>query len=213
MPKIVVTALFLLIFNSSASANLINGSFTDFSGWEGIIYDGNDTVVGDLDADSHFNLVTDGLEISNDVSFWEIVLFQTFIVPNNATFLSFDFSWSLTAPFIAGSGLDSDFVQAALIDNGNGINDMFPGATDFSLAQNSGSISFDMSGFAGTEVTIEFIVQDGDFDERDSFTIGSMVLETDSSGGGNGGNPIPSPSSLILLLGALALLVRSSKTH
>lgn len=215
LPMMKTTALPLLLtlflLATPAHANLINGSFSDFAGWNGIIYDGADTSV-DIAADPHFNLVAGGIELSNDFFFWEVALFQTFIVPNNATLLSFDFSWSLTNA--TNNALGLDFIQASIFQTNppsgpaGPLVDLFPASTNFAQEQNSGSVSFDLSAFAGLEITLEFLVSDGDFDESDTFTLGNINIATSSTGGG-GGNPIPAPATLLLMLLGLSFAIKA----
>lgn len=190
---LIAICLMLCLPQGALALPLQNGDLSSFTGWDGIIYDGADTFVDPM-TDPHFNLVPAGAALSNDFFFWEVALFQEFDLPSDVTTLSFDFAWSLTDP-------DFDFVQAALIDpiTNTFLADLFPATVDFSLASNSGNAVTDVSSLAGQTVTIEFLLQDGDFNEQDIFTVGNIQIETAS---------VPEPSTFLLLgIGTLGLLL------
>lgn len=180
---------------NSLAVPLQNGNFSSFAGWDGVILDSIsfvDTVV-DPATDPHFNLLGGGLaQLSNDFDFYEVALYQEFDLPSNVKALSFDFAWSLTDPSL-------DFVQATLIDpvTNTLLDDLFPVTVDFSLASNSGAATTDISGLAGQTVLLEFLLQDGDFDENDTFTAGNIELQLAA---------VPEPGTLLLLgMGSFAL--------
>lgn len=202
MHKQVIISLFLYLVISPAKAALINGDFSDYSGWSGTIYDGTTTTTVDIAADPRFNLVTGGLRLSNNATYFEVLLFQTIIVPNNATFLNFDFNWSVTGP--TGSGPDIDLVQASLVNSAGTLFNLLPAAADLTQSTFTSTANFDLSLFRGTQVTIEFLLGDGDFDEADTFTIDNVQIGTRSGGA----TPVPEPSSALILLFSAVLLIR-----
>jgi len=191
---LIAICLMLCLPQGALALPLQNGDFSSFAGWDGVIYDGSDMVV-DPATDPLFNLAAGGLaELSNDPTYYEVALYQVFDLPSNVTSLSFDFAWSLTDP-------SSDFVQAALIDpiTDAFLADLFPATVDFSLATNSGTATTDISAFAGQNVLLEFLLQDGDFNEIDTFSIGNVELQLAAA-------PVPEPDTLLLFgMGLLAL--------
>ena len=179
-----------------------NGDFTSFAGWEGVIRDSAtdlDEIVPDLEADSRFTLLGGGFgEISNDADYYEVALRQAFDLHASAQTLSFDFDWSLTPP----GGTTLDLVQASLLDlTGNLLEDLFPESLDVGLSEppaGFGPATTDVSAHAGQPVVVQFLLQDGDFDEQDWLRIGNIALSP--------AVPVPVPSTLALMcLGALGL--------
>lgn len=186
LTALAASALLLLHSATSTALPLQNGDFTSFAGWQGNLFDGADNPV-DPALDAHFSLGGGMASLTNDAIFFEVSLFQTFDLPANATDLSFDFLWQITDPF--------DLVQAVLIDGGMGLHDLFPGGVDFSLLANGGTAVTDISALAGQTVTIEFLLQDGDFVEQDLFSVGNI---------GIGIAQVPEPASPLLVAVALA---------
>ncbi len=203
--RIVFVGLMFLwtsFFSLSASAlPLQDGNFTDFTGWEAVIFDGTDSIV-DPTIDPHFTLVGGSTaELSNDSTFFEVALFQTFDLPINAGELSFNFAWSVTNATLPTGPLDpdADLVQATLIDSitFNFLTDLFPLSVDFSLTDNIGLAMTDVRPWAGQSVMIEFLLLDGDFNEQDFFRVGDIAI-----------SQIPAPGTLMLMLGGLLYLCR-----
>lgn len=175
---------------------LQNGDFASFTGWEGSLYGDTDSTLIDPAADaSHFSLSGSGqAQLFNDDKYWEVALFQSFDLPTNALNLSFDFAWEITDPSF-------DFVQAVLIDSASNYYDLFPVSTDFSLASNSGIATTNIAALAGQAVTIEFLLQDGDFIAQDIFTVGNIQISQIS---------VPEPGTLFLFgAGILGMVLRA----
>ena len=199
-PILLAAPLGLLLAQPLLAAPFQNGSFTSFAGWQGVITDSStfdEVPVPDLDADSHFTLSGSGfVQLSNDLDYFEVALFQAFDLDPAAKTLSFLFDWSLTA-----GGPDPDLVQASLLDpTGALLIDLFPATLDTSasvpLPGFSPAVS-DVSAYAGQAVVLQFLLQDGDFDEQDWLSIGQITIDT-------GIAPVPGTVAL-MTLGALML--------
>lgn len=170
----------------------VNGAPEAFTGAEGLIRDSTDELVtaDPLTDATHFDLDGTGFaRLQNSSDFYEVILSQTLDLALTAQTLSFHYAWSLTA----GDSTSPDFVQATLwLEDLSAFIDLFPLSIDTSAPTAAGIAITDISAFAGRSVLLEFLVQDGDFDERDWFEIGRR--------------PIPVPTTLALLLGGLGLL-------
>jgi hypothetical protein len=181
----------------------VNGAAEDFTGAEGFISDGSTELLVDLTTDPRFELDGTGFaRLQNDLDFYKVILSQTLDLAPTAQTLSFRYAWSLTA----GDPDNPDFVQATLfwLDDFDEFIDLFPAGIDTSAPTGAGIAITDISAFAGRTVLLEFLVQDGDFDERDWFEIGRRPA------------PIPLPTTLSLLLvgaGLLGLHRRQSTPH
>jgi hypothetical protein len=191
---------FLLGFAGPAGAGpLLNGAFTSFDGWSAQIRDSLTDADSQVNpaADPRFSLVGGGFAaLGNDVDYYEVALFQDFDLLPSVTTLVFDYSWFLTA----GDLQFPDFIQATLflLDSFEFI-DLFPSSLDTSAARASGTAVTDVSAFAGKSVSIEFLIQDGDFDERDVLEIGNIAVAE---------APLPPPAAL-MALGLVPLIGRS----
>lgn len=172
----------------------INGAPEDFTGAEGLIRNSGTGVLEPADptTNPHFELDGTGFaRLQNSVDFYEVILFQTLDLAPTAQTLSFHYAWSLTA----GDPASPDFVQATLwLADFSAFLDLFPLSIDTSAPTGSGIATTNISAFAGQQVLLEFLVQDGDFDERDWFEIGRRPA------------PIPVPTTLTLLLAGAGLL-------
>jgi hypothetical protein len=184
----------------------VNGAPEDFTSAEGLIRDTStlELVAADPLTDAtHFELDGTGFaRLQNSVDYYEVILLQTLDLAPTAQTLSFHYAWSLTA----GDPDNPDFVQATLfwLDDFDEFIDLFPPTVDTSAPTGAGITITDISAFAGRTVLLEFLVQDGDFDERDWFEIGRRPA------------PIPLPTTLSLLLvgaGVLGLHRRQSAPH
>jgi hypothetical protein len=179
---IVTIFVHLMLCGTSPATPLQNGDFSSFSGWEGVIWDGTSETYVDPASDTHFKLITGGMaQLSNDSTYFEIALFQEFDLPSDTSTISFDFEWDKTDEW--------DMVQATLYDSTYTVwLDLFPSTTDFDPLTNSGTATTDILSWAGSTVTIEFFLQDGDWDEKDLFEIGNINI-----------TPIPEPCTMMLL--------------
>ncbi|WP_200236594.1 hypothetical protein [Thiohalocapsa halophila] len=151
----------------------------------------------DPGADPRFTLEGGGFaRLSDDDNYSDIVLYQGLTLAASAVSLSFDYVWSLTA----GDPANPDFVQATLwLADFSDLIDLFPAALDTSAATSAGTASTDISAFAGTDVLLEFFLQDGDGTRADWLQVGNIsVAEA----------PLPSPAALVLL-GLVPLIGRS----
>lgn len=182
----------------ASAGPLLNGSFTDFDGWSGSIRDSDTDVLVDVDpaTDARFSLIGSGFaQLSNDSEYYEVILYQDFDLLSDASTLSFDYSWSLTASDPSAP----DLVQATLwLADFSDFIDLFPPLLDTSAPSGAGNAITDVSAFAGESVSIEFLVQDGDFNESDWLQIGNITIAE---------APLPGPWTLVLagfvpLLGA-----------
>lgn len=186
----ILSGYLILVAPQAVSTPLQNGGLSSFTGWDAFIYDGSYTAVDPM-TDPHFSLAPGGAKLSNDFFYWEVALSQEFDLAADALSISFDYGWSITDSF--------DLVQAVLIDSASNLYNLFPAGTDFSLTSNSGTAITDISLLAGQAVTIEFLLQDGDWNEQDTFTVGNIQIETAS---------VPEPGILLLLsIGLLGLLL------
>jgi hypothetical protein len=189
---------FLLGFAGPIGAGpLLNGSFTSFDGWAAALQDGSGPLDVDPAASPNFTLVGNGFaQLTNDPTWFEVVLYQDFELLPTASTLSFDYAWSLTA----GDPQFPDFVQATLFLLGSlDFIDLFPASLDTTAASASGTAVTDVSAFAGKSVSIEFLVQDGDFNEADWLQIGNVTVAE---------APLP-PSAALIALGLVPLIGRS----
>ncbi|GGD51843.1 PEP-CTERM sorting domain-containing protein [Lacimicrobium alkaliphilum] len=180
-----------------ASADLMNSDFSDgFNGWQAEVTSYNldtatdTTLSGDIFADfsDNFSLSGDEVSLSTTASgnqeFWNIVLFQDFVVDSldagQSLTLSLDISSQLTDELF-----DFSFAQLRNLQT-NDVLDLSSGG------------SFDISTWAGVNASLEFGVQDGDFILGDSLSFSGLSIMQSST--------IPEPATLLLFgLGALAL--------
>ncbi len=75
---------------------MVNGDFASFDGWTGQLFDGGSSPLVDdalLHPDNRFGRTIGGgmAELANDATYYEVYLYQSFILPSNATTISFDF--------------------------------------------------------------------------------------------------------------------------
>ena len=179
---IVTIFVHLMLCGTSPATPLQNGDFSSFTGWSGEIQDSTDWYTADLATDSHFALTGVGMaQISNDLDYFGVALFQEFDLPSDASTISFDFEWDKTD--------DYDMVQATLYDSTySSWLDLFPWTTNFDLLTNSGTATTDVLSLAGSTVTIEFLLEDSDYNTTDWFKIGNINI-----------TPIPEPCTMMLL--------------
>ncbi|GAB3036524.1 PEP-CTERM sorting domain-containing protein [Bowmanella dokdonensis] len=189
-----------LCYSQFAAANIINQDFANaFDNWQGevISYNAgsgtNSTASGDIFAAFSNNFSLGGNQVTLATSatgmdeFWSVLLYQDFVLDPSAggapLTLSLDVADNLTG--------DDDFFFAQLRNlDTNDVLDL------------SGGGSFDVSDWVGINASLEFGVQDGDFNLGDSLSISNIRLAEQVT-------EVPEPSSLLLLaLGALLLLRR-----
>jgi len=176
----------------------VNGDFSSFTGWSGAVRGGSDPpVTVNPTTDARFALPQSGFAgLYNDSSFYEVVLSQGFDLDASARTLRFDYAWALTA----GDPDNPDLVQAVLwLADRSVFIDLFPLSLDTSAPSGSGSQIADISALAGSQVLLEFVLQDGDFDELDWFEIGHVAIVSEQ---------VPLPATLALLLPGLGLCAR-----
>jgi|LGVF01.1.fsa_nt_gb hypothetical protein len=180
---IVTVFIHLVLCGTSLATPLQNGDFSSgFTGWSGYIWDGSSGTYVDPASDDHF-ILTEGMsQISNDSTYYEVALFQEFDLPLDAFTLSFNFSWEKTDAW--------DVVQATLY-NSTEMLDLFPSTTNFNQLTASGIATTDISSMAGRTMTIEFLLQDGDWAETDWFKMDNIVIAQQQ--------PIPEPCTMALL--------------
>lgn len=172
-----------LAISNSAYSNIINANFNDnLNGWGGDVtyYDVNNDE--DLNAlDVNFNNFTDNFSTSaNSVTLttsadantenWGVYLFQEFMV--NADSLELSLSFESAA----------DYAYVTLVDENLDL------IHDF---MNDG-LSYDISSFAGSLVSLEFGIEDTDFVYDDYLTVSNISISQQPL-------PVPEPSSLLLL--------------
>jgi hypothetical protein len=190
----VLISLARLGATEATAAPLQNGDFAAWSGWSAEITQETTpntfvTTAVDPASDPHFTLLGGGMaRLANDATYFEVVLFQAFDLPADATNVSFDFAWSKT-------NADVDVVQADLRDSGDSLHDLFPLDVDLFQLTDSGTATTDISALAGQPVILELILQDGDFDETDTFDVGNIAIAA-----------VPEPASAGLILLALAAM-------
>lgn len=188
----------------------VNGDFADapdFTGWQGQTRDtATDALVPvappAAPAAPWFSIVADGFaRLANDAANYEVILSQAFDLPADARTLTFAYRWALTA----GDPDAPDFVQALLwLADLSDFIDLFPAGVDTSAATDDGdgtedpTATTDISRFAGGAVLLEFVLQDGDFDEQDWFEIGGIAVAA---------APVPLAPTWLLLLPGLGLLL------
>jgi len=189
----------LLAFSSISQASILNPDFSQgFDHWQAQVsqYD-------PLSADSttqtgpiaplfpeSFSLSDNSLTLSTayqqDLENWSLVLFQDLQFDALASGQSL---W-LSLNVLAWLTSTDDFYFAQLRDL----------ATDDVLDLTAGG-SFDISSWAGRALTLEFGVQDNDFQLGDLLTISDLKLSIAN-------NAVPTPATALLLLPALWLLRR-----
>jgi hypothetical protein len=182
-----------LLCSGASFANLLNGDFSSgFDHWEGSLFDGStDTDLTSLPGafGTNFNAGSGAAVVTNDDTNYSVNLFQDFTVqslldPANTLLLELGFSSNVSAPF--------DLVVAELVDPGG----VLP------ILNISGGSSFDITTWAGSSAKIFFLVEDGDYNTGDFFTIDNIRITEHAAS-------VPEPGTSALFLSAgLALLAR-----
>ncbi|WP_172965405.1 hypothetical protein [Candidatus Thiodictyon syntrophicum] len=151
----------------------------------------------DPPTEPQFKLMGGGFaRLANDADYYQVSLFQSFDLDPSAQTLSFDYQWALTA----GDPQNPDFVQAVLwLSDFSDHIDLFPSSVDTSGASGTGAAITGIDAFAGQSVVLEFLLEDGDFNEHDWFAIGNVAIA---------GASVPLPPTLLMLLPGLGLLAR-----
>lgn len=186
----------ICVYGTSTASTLQNSDFSSFAGWSGEILNSSFLTWDPVNpaTDSHFSLLGGGFaRLSNDFDYYGVRLFQEFDIPALATTLSFDYSWDKTHSW--------DLIQASLLTSfpfPDDLLDLFGEPPDFfdPLTKN-GSVAADISALAGETVILEFILEDGDLNEADIFSIGNIQI-----------NVIPEPGTFFLFGTGLLLLAR-----
>ncbi len=133
--------------------------------------------------------------LSNDIAYWSVSLFQSFDMPTTAATLSFSYEWSVT-------DIAADSVQASLQDPSGALYDLF--AALAMQDTGSGSINYDITGFAGNTMALLFLVEDNDEVEGDWLKIRNITITETMS--------VPAPPVLaLLLIGLTGLLYRTKR--
>lgn len=200
---VLLLALILVQTGVGHAGPIINGDFSSFDGWSGAIRNSTTDILEDVDpaSDPRFSLEPGGFSrLSNELDYYEVVLFQQFELNPTAISLGFDYAWSLTA----GDPTFPDLVQALLwLPDFSDFIDLFPASLDTSAPSASGAASTNVSAFAGRSVVLEFLVQDGDFDEQDWLQIGNVAVS---------GGTVPLPATpLLLAIGVPLLALRGRR--
>jgi len=190
-------------------ADLINGDFADFNGWQGTVIDSFtlDATTTDPASGPNFALGGGGTAVLSDsFEFFTASLRQEFTMNAGATELAFDYGWTLTSD-TSNPDLGLDFVQAVLIDTvTNTVLNLLDGVDTSASLQPMAHAMVDVSQYSGRAMAIEFLIQDGDFNEADSFRFGNIAVS---------GAPVtvPEPSSIGLFgVGLVAIwLLRRRK--
>lgn len=191
----------LLGFSSVSQASILNPDFSQgFDHWQGQV-----SQFDPLSAESttqsgsiaglfpeSFSLSGNSLTLSTayqqDLENWSLLLFQDLQFDALASGQSLWLSLNVLA-WLTDGGAD-DFYFAQLRDL----------ATDDVLDLTAGG-SFDISSWTGRALTLEFGLQDNDFQLGDLLTISELNLRLAN-------NSVPAPASVLLLLPALWLLRR-----
>lgn len=181
-----------------ANAGLMNSDFSDgFNGWQAEVTsfnldtNTNTTQSGDIFTNFVNNFSLNGDQVTLNTTalgadeFWLIVMFQDFVVDSldagQSMLLSLNVSNQLTS-----ETEDFFFVQLRDLQT-NDVLDLSTGG------------SFDITSWAGVDASLEFGVQDNDFDLNDSLSISNLSIVQSVT--------IPEPATLLLLgLGGLALI-------
>ena len=197
-----ITTLIILVASmmasSVATAGLINSDFSSgLDAWGGDVqvynYD-NDTSEWALDIDfadyaDNFSVAADAVTLTTSFDaendFWGAYLYQSFVVNSDAQTLSLDFS------------ADADYSFVTLVDdNWNLIHDF---ASD--------GLSFDISAWVGSTVSLEFGVEDEDFNLGDTLTVSNINLTRAAA-------EVSEPETVLLFLaGLFAIRRQSAKTN
>jgi len=180
---VVLTTNLALASHSVYAAPLQNGNFSSgFTAWTAEITDSFSFAITAVDpvADPHFDLVGGLAKLANDFDFFEVALSQEIMLPADANEFSFDFDWTITCDdplgTCAGSFGSNDVVQASFLVAGSPVLNLFPASIDPLQLTASGTATTDISSYAGQTVVLEFLLQDGDFNEADMFSVGNIGI-------------------------------------
>lgn len=193
----------LLGFCCSSQASILNPDFSQgFDNWQAQVSQFDPSTAESTSQSGYitalfpesFSLQGDSLILSTayqqDLENWSLLLFQDLQFDSLATGQSL---W-LSLDVLALLSSADDFYFAQLRDL----------TTDDVLDLTAGG-SFEISSWTGRALTLEFGLQDNDFQLGDSLTVSGLALNTFS-------NTVPSPATALLLLPALWLLRRSRAT-
>jgi hypothetical protein len=194
-----LTAISAAIIWSAPSVALQNGNFSSgFDNWTGEVSDVDTFSITPIDPlpggySDNYQILGGGLAQLNTTStnnppndIWSVALFQDFLIPDlsvlgNSLELSLSVSWSL-------SDLGLDFASAQLVDL----------ADPLSTLSLAGGGKFDITGWAGKNASLQFVVQDGD-DQDDWLQVGNISITEKTAA-------IPEPTTwLLILTGCFAL--------
>ena len=193
--------LTLSISSGQAFAALFqNGDFSNgFAGWSGEL-----TFSGEVDpsTDPHFIPTAQGIQIGNDDFEFFASVYQDFQMaslasPNNNILLSLWLQWS---PIDSGQTRDmfaTLYEYDPLSQQYGASLDLLSGVTMSDLLAGT-QLNHDVTSFAAKSVRLVFGVSDLDFITPDHMTVGAISFAEQTP------NPVPIPSSLVLLISGLA---------
>jgi hypothetical protein len=203
-------AVFLLVFlitscihSTPVFADLSgfqNGNFASgFTGWGGYLFS-----VGNVDpnTDPHFSLTAQGAQIGNDDFDTVAILYQDFQMAslassNNTTNLNYWLQWSPTIaePMLNVSAFLAEYDP---ITHETGVIIDVLGTVPMSELLKGTLVSVDVTSLADKSVRLAFALSDYDFITPDYLTVGNISFSE------QGENPVPIPSSVLLLISGLA---------
>lgn len=192
---------------SAIALPLQNGDFSNgangFENWEGTLTDTN-IVETNADFGAHTAFYsTNGAgaaTLTPDETYWSVLLYQIFDVPTTAGILTLSFSYDWTI-----SSSTDDFVLGELEDQAqNNPLSTLSLLDSYTSMPTSGAINLDITAFAGREVNLLFLIEDGNDPTNDKLIISNIAItETVVS--------VPAPPALALLFAGLAGLLYRTK--
>ncbi len=188
-----ITVITTAIIWSAPSVALQNGDFSSgFDNWTGEVSDVDTFSITPVDPlpgvySNNYQVLGGGLAQLMTTStnnppnnIWSVAIFQDFLIPDlsvlgNSLELNLSVSWSL-------SNLGLDFASAQLVDQ----------ADPLSTLNLVGGGVFDITGWAGKNASLQFVVQDGD-DQDDWLQVGNISITEKTAA-------IPEPATWLLIV-------------